>query len=67
MVQEDNGWLVRPDDLADLSRAVRAAIAARPTWPAMGEASRRKSRLHFNLEAMVEAFVAALNAVRGES
>jgi glycosyltransferase involved in cell wall biosynthesis len=54
MVQKTTA-VVRPDDLADLSRALRAAIGLRPTWPVMGEASRRKSRLQFNLEAMVEA------------
>jgi len=64
MVTPDNGWLVRPGDLADLRAALQQALTLdEGKLRAMGEASFRLARERFNLEAMTDAFVAALCAV----
>jgi glycosyltransferase involved in cell wall biosynthesis len=64
MVTSGNGWLVRPGDLADLRAALQHALTLdEGRLRAMGEASFRLARERFNLEAMTDAFVAALCAV----
>ena len=63
MVTPDNGWLVRPGDLADLRAAImRAMDLGDDQLRAMGAASFRLAQTRFNLEAMTDAFVAALCA-----
>jgi glycosyltransferase involved in cell wall biosynthesis len=63
MVTPDNGWLVRPGDLAELRAAlVRAVGLNDDQLRAMGAASFRLAQTRFNLNAMTDAFVAALCA-----
>jgi glycosyltransferase involved in cell wall biosynthesis len=63
MVTPENGWLVRPGDLGDLRAALKQAIALNERrLRAMGAASFRLVQTRFNLEAMTDAFVAALCA-----
>jgi glycosyltransferase involved in cell wall biosynthesis len=61
MVTPENGWLVRPAELGDLRAALKQAIALEECGlRAMGAASFRLAQTRFNLEAMIDAFVAAL-------
>ncbi len=63
MVTPDNGWLVRPGDLADLRAALVNAMALNDDQlQTMGAASFRLAKTRFNLDAMTDAFVAALCA-----
>jgi glycosyltransferase involved in cell wall biosynthesis len=63
MVTPDNGWLVRPSDLPDLRAALVRAIGLNDDQlRAMGAASFRLAQTRFNLDAMTDAFVAALCA-----
>ncbi len=60
MVTPDNGWLVRPGDLAELRAAlVRAMGLNDDQLRAMGAASFRLAQTRFNLDAMTDAFVTA--------
>jgi glycosyltransferase involved in cell wall biosynthesis len=63
MVTSENGWLVRPGDLAHLRVTLEQALAlGEARLRTMGAASFRLAQTRFNLEAMVEAFVTALRA-----
>jgi len=63
MVTPENGWLVRPGDLAQLRAALEQALALDERGlQAKGAASFRLAQTRFNLDAMVDAFVAALCA-----
>ena len=63
MVTPDNGWLVRPDDLAELRAALERAMGLKDDQlRAMGAASFRLAQTRFNLDAMTDAFVVALCA-----
>jgi glycosyltransferase involved in cell wall biosynthesis len=63
MVTPDNGWLVRPGDLPDLRAALARVMSLHEDQlRAMGAASFRLARTRFNLDAMTDAFVAALCA-----
>ncbi|MCX6069344.1 MAG: glycosyltransferase [Chloroflexi bacterium] len=63
MVTPENGWLVRPGDLAHLRAALEQALALDERGlQAMGAASFRLAQTRFNLDAMADAFVAALRA-----
>jgi glycosyltransferase involved in cell wall biosynthesis len=60
LVSGGNGWLVPPGDQAALERALREAIANPDRLQAMGEASFRLAQERFNLIAMREHFLAAI-------
>jgi glycosyltransferase involved in cell wall biosynthesis len=63
MVTPENGWLIRPGELADLRSAVKQALALdERELRAMGAASFRLAQTRFNLDAMAEAFVTAFCA-----
>ncbi len=63
MVTPENGWLVRPGDLAHLREALRQALTLdERKLRAMGAASFRLAQTRYNLDAMADAFVAALCA-----
>lgn len=66
MVTSQNGWLVADGDGAGLEAAIAAALSDRARLEAMGRASRRLADTQFNLEAMVEAFLGAVNSVAGK-
>lgn len=66
MVTPQNGWLVPDGDRASLEAAIATALSDRTRLEAMGRASRRLADRAFNLEAMVEAFLGAVNAVAGK-
>ncbi len=66
MVTPENGWLVPDGDRAALQAAIATALSDRTRLEAMGQASRRLADSRFNLEAMVEAFLGAVNTVAGK-
>lgn len=63
MVTPANGWLLPPDDEAALRTALAEALSDRERLRKMGAASFRLAKERFNLEAMVQGFVTALNEV----
>jgi glycosyltransferase involved in cell wall biosynthesis len=63
LVRPDNGWRVIPGDEADLRLALGEALADPGRLRRMGRESYRIVREEVNLEAMVAAFVNALEAV----
>ena len=63
LVSSANGWLLPPDDDAALSLALLDALSDPARLLAMGEQSFDLVQSKFNLEAMVAAFVDALNKV----
>jgi glycosyltransferase involved in cell wall biosynthesis len=66
MVTPENGWLVADGDRTGLEAAIATALSDRTRLEAMGRVSRRLADSQFNLEAMVEAFLVAVNSVAGE-
>jgi len=66
MVTPENGWLVADGDRTGLEAAIATALSDRTRLEAMGRESRRLADSQFNLEAMVEAFLVAVNSVAGE-
>jgi glycosyltransferase involved in cell wall biosynthesis len=67
LVRASNGWQIPADNLHALLDALRAALADVARLRAMGAESYRIVREEINLEKMVEAFVAALNAASERS
>jgi glycosyltransferase involved in cell wall biosynthesis len=65
MVTQDNGWLVRPGDADSLTATLRVALARPDRLAAMGRASHRLAVERFNLDTMVDVFVAALRGSEG--
>lgn len=63
MVTPANGWLLPPNDDAALQTTLANALSNAGRLRAMGAESFRLAQEKFNLEAMVDAFVAALNQV----
>lgn len=63
LVKSENGWQVRAGDLADLTHALRTALADRAYLARMGDASLRLVNAEANIEHMVEVFVGALNSL----
>ncbi len=63
LVSPQNGWLVPPGDVEALRQRVHGALADRDRLRAMGQASHRLAQEWFNLDAMVEVFVRALNEI----
>jgi glycosyltransferase involved in cell wall biosynthesis len=64
MVTPANGWLLQPNDDAALQAALATALSDAGRLRAMGAESFRLVQQKFNLEAMVDAFIAALNTVK---
>jgi glycosyltransferase involved in cell wall biosynthesis len=63
LVSPENGWLVTPGNVDALRVLVQEALSNRDRLREMGRASHRLAREKFNLEAMVDVFVQALNEV----
>ncbi len=63
LVSNDNGWLVPPGNLAALTDALRAALSQPERLREMGAASHRIVTERVNIQAMVETFLDALEAV----
>ncbi|HEY4666772.1 MAG TPA: hypothetical protein VIH26_05670, partial [Anaerolineales bacterium] len=59
----DNGWLVPPGNQAALTDALRAALSDPDRLRAMGTASHRIVADRINIQAMVDTFLRALEAV----
>lgn len=66
LVAGGNGWLVPPDDLGALVSTLNEALADPESLRGRGKKSYRMVVERFNIDAMVEAFVKALNTVGGE-
>jgi len=64
LVRPENGWQVRPGDQDVFTSALQNALSDLPRLRQMGAASYRIVAEEINLEAMVDAFVTALNAVK---
>lgn len=64
MVTPGNGWLLPPNDDEGLRAALTQALSGAARLRAMGAESFRLVQEKYNLEAMVGAFIAALNSVR---
>lgn len=64
LIRSGNGWQVPPGDQAAFTAALRNALSDQPRLRQMGAESYRIVVEEINLEAMVAAFVAALNSVR---
>jgi glycosyltransferase involved in cell wall biosynthesis len=57
------GWLVEPDDRADLSRAIRAAVDDRDDRRARGRAARRDAQTRFSWPALAGRLATVLDEV----
>ncbi len=66
LVAEGNGWLVPPGDVNALSETLREALANPIQLREMGVKSHRLVQERFNIDAMVDVFVRALNLAAGE-
>jgi len=66
LVGFENGWLVPPGDDQALKRALEEALADPERLREMGARSYQAAQEHFNIEAMTQVFVKALQAVSGE-
>ncbi len=63
LVSAENGWLIPEGDLHALTEALRRALADPAQLRSMGLASYQLVRDRYNLQAMVQTFIRALNAV----
>jgi glycosyltransferase involved in cell wall biosynthesis len=63
LVRPENGWNVAPGDLTALSKVLREALSDVPRLRRMGAESLRIVTEEINVEAMVDTFVEALNAI----
>lgn len=66
MVAGDNGWLIPPDNLEALIHTLNEALADPKGLRERGENSYRMVAARFNIDAMVEVFVKAINTAVGE-
>ena len=64
LVRDENGWQVSPGDQEDFTSTLRDALSDIPRLRRMGKESFRIVSAEINLEAMVAAFVHALEIVR---
>jgi glycosyltransferase involved in cell wall biosynthesis len=62
LARQENGWLIPPDDLDALTSALGEALSDPAQLRRMGGESYRITSEEINLEAMVRAFVEALNS-----
>lgn len=65
LVAGGNGWLVSPGDASALSEIICEALANPRQLREMGVKSHRLVQERFNIDAMVEVFVRALNLTAG--
>lgn len=63
LVSGGNGWLVPPGDQQALTATLREALSDPVALRARGRSSHRLAQERFNIDAMVEAFLAALRFV----
>jgi glycosyltransferase involved in cell wall biosynthesis len=61
LARPENGWLVPPDDLEALASALKEALSDAARLRRMGAEAYRITVEEINLEAMVGAFIQALN------
>ena len=66
LVAGGNGWLIPSDNVDALSDTLRGALANPTQLREMGLKSHRLVQERFNVDAMVEVFVRALNRTTGE-
>lgn len=64
LVDSHNGWLLPPNDDAALRSALAAALVDPAALQAKGAASYQRVAEAHNLEAMVQAFIHAINTVK---
>lgn len=64
LVSDKNGWLVPPDDLDQLTRALREALSDPRDLIERGHRSYELAKSRFNIEAMTAVFLEAINSVR---
>jgi glycosyltransferase involved in cell wall biosynthesis len=65
LVQNGNGWHVRPGDPGSVAKAIRAALADVAHLRAMGAESFRIVREEVNINRLADAIVCAVNTVSG--
>jgi len=63
LVTEDNGWLINPGSLDDLSRAMRDAISHSEGLSKMGNASYQIVVDRANINAMAQVFINVMKSV----
>jgi len=67
LVRPENGWLVPDGDLVSLTHALREALSRPACLAEMGRASHRIVAEEANIQAMVNSFLRALEAVTAEA
>jgi glycosyltransferase involved in cell wall biosynthesis len=63
LVRPENGWIVAPDNLEDLTRTLQNALSDPIDLRKKGLESYRIVRDEINIEKMVEVFISAINSV----
>jgi glycosyltransferase involved in cell wall biosynthesis len=63
LVNEDNGWLVQPGNLDDLSKALRQALSDPEGLLRKGEASYQIALHRANIDAMAKVFITVMNGL----
>lgn len=63
LVQPENGWLVSPNNVDSLASTLKIALSNKDKLTAMGKASFLRAQNEFNIEAMAEKFIVALNTI----
>jgi glycogen(starch) synthase len=63
VIPGQGGFLAPPADPAALATTLRAALVARPTWPALGEGGRRLVAARFSWDALAERYLALYRAL----
>jgi glycosyltransferase involved in cell wall biosynthesis len=63
MVRPENGWIISPDNLDDLTKTLQAALSDPLGLRKKGLESYRIVRDEINIEKMVEVFISAINSV----
>jgi glycosyltransferase involved in cell wall biosynthesis len=63
LVRPDNGWLITPDNLEDLTKTLEIALSDQLGLRKKGLESYRIVRDEINIEKMVEVFISAINSV----
>jgi glycosyltransferase involved in cell wall biosynthesis len=66
LVNDQNGWLVDPGDLADIQNAIREALSDLLRLQAMGAKSYNIVRKSANIDVMTKVFIQAFEYVRFE-
>ena len=63
LVRPENGWIVAPDNLDDLTKTLQTALSDPVGLRKKGLESYRIVRDEINIEKMVEVFISAINSV----